>query len=204
MNSRLLTAQEVADRLGVPKTWVYEQSRKGTIPTVTLGHYRRYRVEAIDAWVAQLIRRDFECLPRGGRRRGIGARAQPGAHLAGSQGAAPDLMRRDRRDGWQLRRERPQQLVRIRSSERKAGSGDGRVGLGAEPRRRCSSLLHTRRRSSCPSLQAAPPPGANSFAGSGRRPRLPKRPGHGARAQRGRSPSSWTATPPAWSPTSRW
>ena len=58
MNSRLLTAQEVADRLGVPKTWVYEQSRKGTIPTVTLGHYRRYRVEAIDAWVAHLERSD--------------------------------------------------------------------------------------------------------------------------------------------------
>ena len=58
MNSRLLTAQEVADRLGVPKTWVYEQSRKGTIPTVTLGHYRRYRAEAIDAWLAQLERSD--------------------------------------------------------------------------------------------------------------------------------------------------
>lgn len=35
----------------MPKTWVYEQSRRGTIPTVTLGHYRRYRAEAIDAWV---------------------------------------------------------------------------------------------------------------------------------------------------------
>ena len=57
MNSRLLTAQEVAERLGVPKTWVYEQSRKGTIPTVTLGHYRRYRPEAIDAWVAEIEKR---------------------------------------------------------------------------------------------------------------------------------------------------
>ena len=41
-------------RLGAPVTWVYEQSRKGTIPTVTLGHYRRYRPEAIDAWVADI------------------------------------------------------------------------------------------------------------------------------------------------------
>jgi excisionase family DNA binding protein len=44
----------VAQLLGVPKSWVYEQSREGRIPTVTLGRYRRYRREAIEAWVAQL------------------------------------------------------------------------------------------------------------------------------------------------------
>jgi excisionase family DNA binding protein len=38
----LLTAAEIASLLGVPKSWVYEQSRKGKIPTVTLGRYRRY------------------------------------------------------------------------------------------------------------------------------------------------------------------
>ena len=47
MGSSLLTADQVARMLGVPKTWVYEQSRKGRIPTVTLGRYRRYRAEAI-------------------------------------------------------------------------------------------------------------------------------------------------------------
>jgi excisionase family DNA binding protein len=50
----LLTAGEVAQLLGVPRTWVYEQSRCGRIPTVTLGRYRRYRREAIEAWVEQL------------------------------------------------------------------------------------------------------------------------------------------------------
>jgi excisionase family DNA binding protein len=45
---------DVAELLGVPKSWVYEQSRAGRIPTVTLGRYRRYRREAIEAWVAQL------------------------------------------------------------------------------------------------------------------------------------------------------
>ena len=50
----LLTADQVAELLGVPKTWVYEQSRTGRIPTVTLGRYRRYRREAIEAWVEQL------------------------------------------------------------------------------------------------------------------------------------------------------
>ena len=39
---------------GVPKSWVYAQSRKGRIPTVTLGRYRRYRVETIEKWVDEL------------------------------------------------------------------------------------------------------------------------------------------------------
>jgi excisionase family DNA binding protein len=52
--SKLLTAAEVARLLGVPPSWVYEQSRLGRIPTVTLGRYRRYRHEAIDEWIAEL------------------------------------------------------------------------------------------------------------------------------------------------------
>jgi excisionase family DNA binding protein len=50
---KLLTADEVADLLGVPKTWIYEQPRKRAIPTVTLGRYRRYRREAIEAWIEE-------------------------------------------------------------------------------------------------------------------------------------------------------
>ncbi len=53
-NGGLLTAGEVAALLGVPQTWVYEQSRAGRIPTVTLGRYRRYRREAIEAWLVEL------------------------------------------------------------------------------------------------------------------------------------------------------
>lgn len=54
MKESLLTAHEVAELLGVPASWVYEQSRGGRIPTVTLGRYRRYRREAIEAWLGQL------------------------------------------------------------------------------------------------------------------------------------------------------
>jgi excisionase family DNA binding protein len=50
----LLTAPQVADLLGVPTSWVYEQSRRGRIPTVTLGRYRRYRREAIERWLDEL------------------------------------------------------------------------------------------------------------------------------------------------------
>ena len=51
---RLMTAGEVAKLLGVPRSWVYEQSRAGRIPTVTLGRYRRYRREAIEAWIEKI------------------------------------------------------------------------------------------------------------------------------------------------------
>lgn len=54
MSESLLTAPDVAKLLGVPTSWVYDQSRRGRIPTVTLGRYRRYRREAIDAWLRQI------------------------------------------------------------------------------------------------------------------------------------------------------
>jgi excisionase family DNA binding protein len=50
----LLTAKEVSDLLSVPASWVYEQSRLGRIPTVTLGRYKRYRREAVEAWLREL------------------------------------------------------------------------------------------------------------------------------------------------------
>jgi excisionase family DNA binding protein len=51
LSGALLTAGQVAKLLGVPTSWVYEQSRRGRIPTVTLGRYRRYRLEAIEDWI---------------------------------------------------------------------------------------------------------------------------------------------------------
>jgi excisionase family DNA binding protein len=49
----LLTAGDVAALLGVPKSWVYAQSREGRLPTVRLGRYYRYRRAAIAAWLAE-------------------------------------------------------------------------------------------------------------------------------------------------------
>jgi excisionase family DNA binding protein len=51
---KLLTAEEVAERLDVGVKWVWAQARAGTIPHVRLGRYKRFRSEAIDAWIAQL------------------------------------------------------------------------------------------------------------------------------------------------------
>ena len=51
---RLLTAEEIADRLGVKTQWVWAQARAGRIPHVRLGRYRRFRESAIEAWVCGL------------------------------------------------------------------------------------------------------------------------------------------------------
>jgi excisionase family DNA binding protein len=47
----LLTARDVATMLGVTTDWVYAQSRRRRIPTITLGRYRRYRRRAILEWL---------------------------------------------------------------------------------------------------------------------------------------------------------
>ena len=51
---RLLTADEVAERLGMRTDWVWAQARAGRIPHVRLGRYRRFRESALDAWIASL------------------------------------------------------------------------------------------------------------------------------------------------------
>ena len=53
MNDRLLTAQEVADLLAVPLSWVREATRDGRLPHLKLGRYRRYQRAAVEAWLAE-------------------------------------------------------------------------------------------------------------------------------------------------------
>lgn len=69
MIGSLLTAAGVADLLRVPKSWGYGQSRRGGIPTVMLGRYRR---EVVEASVAE-IEAD------GGASGGVGLVRQAGA-----------------------------------------------------------------------------------------------------------------------------
>lgn len=42
--SNLLTSEELADRLRVPLSWVYEQSRQEKIPTHRIGRYIRFNL----------------------------------------------------------------------------------------------------------------------------------------------------------------
>ena len=53
---RLLTANEVAELLSVPVSWVRESTRSGAMPVVELGRYRRYRWVEVEAWLASCSR----------------------------------------------------------------------------------------------------------------------------------------------------
>lgn len=48
--SRLLTAEQLAERWQCSKHAVYRQAREGRIPTIWLGRYPRFRQDSIDAW----------------------------------------------------------------------------------------------------------------------------------------------------------
>lgn len=47
----LRTADEVAERLRVPKTWVYRPAREGHLPSVRCGRYRRFDDRDVDRWI---------------------------------------------------------------------------------------------------------------------------------------------------------
>ena len=46
-NQYLLTPEELADRLSMPISWVYEQSRLGNIPKHKFGKYIRFDLQEV-------------------------------------------------------------------------------------------------------------------------------------------------------------
>jgi excisionase family DNA binding protein len=54
VSSQLLTAEQVAERLGMTREWVWAQVRADRIPHVRLGRYRRFRQESIDDWLREI------------------------------------------------------------------------------------------------------------------------------------------------------
>lgn len=52
----LLKPGQVASRLGVPTSWVYDKSAAGIIPSVKLGAYRRFRWSEVEAWIEEVNR----------------------------------------------------------------------------------------------------------------------------------------------------
>lgn len=50
---QLLTVRDVADLLNTKRSWVYQKAEDGTLPSFKLGHYRRFRAEAIEAYLHQ-------------------------------------------------------------------------------------------------------------------------------------------------------
>jgi excisionase family DNA binding protein len=51
VTGRLLTADQVAELLAVPVSWVRESTRSGAMPHVELGRYRRYVLADVEAWL---------------------------------------------------------------------------------------------------------------------------------------------------------
>jgi excisionase family DNA binding protein len=51
MGTSLRTADEIATRLRVPKTWVYRAAREGTLPSVRCGRYRRFDDRDVQRWI---------------------------------------------------------------------------------------------------------------------------------------------------------
>lgn len=49
----LLKARQVAELLAVPESWVREATRDGRLPHLLLGRYRRYELDAIEAWLEE-------------------------------------------------------------------------------------------------------------------------------------------------------
>jgi excisionase family DNA binding protein len=48
-----LSAEDVADLLGVPQTFVYALARRGDLPAVRVGErYVRFRAETLEQWIA--------------------------------------------------------------------------------------------------------------------------------------------------------
>jgi excisionase family DNA binding protein len=51
VTERLVDAAAVAERLGVPTSWVREQVRAGAIPHLRLGRYVRFDLDDVDRWL---------------------------------------------------------------------------------------------------------------------------------------------------------
>ena len=65
MNNELLTVEELADRLKVPASWIYRQTRsrgRNRLPHLKIGKYLRFEETAVQSWLAR-HRREYQNLP---------------------------------------------------------------------------------------------------------------------------------------------
>jgi excisionase family DNA binding protein len=63
VTDRLLTADELAEVLAVPVSWVRDHTRSGAIPHLELGRYKRYRLDDVLAWL-ETMRKGGTSAPR--------------------------------------------------------------------------------------------------------------------------------------------
>jgi excisionase family DNA binding protein len=68
MTPHLLDANDAAELLGVPATWLLAEARRARVPHVRLGRYVRFNRETLLAWVSQLERGPIPSAKHVGRR----------------------------------------------------------------------------------------------------------------------------------------
>ena len=54
MNQNLLSVDELAESLNVPKSWVYSRTREtgpDAMPRIVVGKYRRFELEKVLEWL---------------------------------------------------------------------------------------------------------------------------------------------------------
>jgi excisionase family DNA binding protein len=56
VSERLVDAAAIAELLGVPTSWVREQTRAGAIPHIRLGRYVRFSEDVVRAWLEECSR----------------------------------------------------------------------------------------------------------------------------------------------------
>jgi len=59
MTDKLLSVDQLADRLNVPKSWIYARTRESgpeTIPRVKLGRYVRFDQKRVSDWIERRTR----------------------------------------------------------------------------------------------------------------------------------------------------
>ncbi len=61
MDQNLLNVSELAERLNVPKSWVYGKTREtgpDAIPRINVGKYRRFCLESVMGWLEKQSEKD--------------------------------------------------------------------------------------------------------------------------------------------------
>lgn len=58
LSNKLLTIEELAELLGVPKSWIYRRTCQKEIPFIKLGNYVRFDLEQVEAWLEEINKHD--------------------------------------------------------------------------------------------------------------------------------------------------
>ncbi len=91
---QLLTPEEAAELLSIPRSRVYAMARRGEIPNVKVGKYVRLPVAGLRAWIAGKLKKPidskiYKMYNKGHERKGTQASPHPPrAHPGGARGAS--------------------------------------------------------------------------------------------------------------------